>query len=36
VAEIGSRGPDPADTRKINILQDWLRACETEREREES
>ena len=36
VAEMDSRGPELADTRKINILQDWLQACETERQREES
>lgn len=36
VAEMDSRGPGPDDTRKINILQDWLRACETERQSEES
>jgi len=36
VAEISSRGGDMADNRKINILQDWLKACEMEREREET
>ena len=36
VAEISSRGGGLADSRKIDILQDWLKACEMEREREES
>jgi len=36
VAEMSSRGGGMADSRKINILQDWLKACEMEREREES
>ena len=36
VAEISSRGPDGSDSRKINILQDWLKACEIEKERRES
>jgi helix-turn-helix protein len=36
VARIASRGPEDADSRKINILQDWLKACETERQQEES
>jgi len=36
VAEMSSPGPGIAENRKINILQDWLKACETERQREES
>ncbi len=32
VAGMSSPGADKADSRKINILQDWLRACEMERE----
>ncbi|HEV8336932.1 MAG TPA: helix-turn-helix domain-containing protein [Candidatus Polarisedimenticolia bacterium] len=34
-AEASPRGPEHADSRKINVLQDWLRACESESPGEE-
>jgi hypothetical protein len=36
VARMTASGQDREESRKINILQDWLRACETERQQEES
>jgi hypothetical protein len=35
VAQMSSVAPGGSDNRKLNVLQDWLRACETEREPEE-
>lgn len=35
VARVISPTPDGVDNRKINALQDWLKACESERQREE-
>ncbi len=36
VAEMSARAPESADNRRINVLQDWLKACEMERRREDS